>query len=62
LARPSLSQIGDVFGKPIDIDGIRVEVVGEPFLELAVALVARVCDSLKQLPIAQGPPTSSGGQ
>ena len=26
----------------------------EPFLELAVALVARVCDSLKQLAIAPG--------
>src|SRR5215471_18702118 len=31
---------------------MRVEVVGEPFLELAVALVAGVCDSLKQLVIA----------
>jgi hypothetical protein len=41
-ARPSLSQIGDVFGQPIDVDGMRVEVVGEPFLELAVALVARL--------------------
>src|SRR5215471_19064458 len=31
---------------------MRVEVVGEPFLELAVALVAGVCDSLKQLVVA----------
>ena len=51
-ARPLLSQIVDVLGQPIDIDDMRVEVFGEPFLELAVALVARVCDSLKQLAIA----------
>jgi hypothetical protein len=47
-----LGQIGDVFGQPIDVDDMRVEVVGEPFLELAVTLVARVCDGLKRLTIA----------
>ena len=50
-ARPSLSQLGDVFGEPIDVDDMRVEVVGEPFLELAVALVAGVVEGLQELTI-----------
>ena len=45
-----LSQIGDVFGQPIDVDDMRVE-VGEPFLELAAALMAGVVNARPDVPI-----------
>ena len=57
-----LSQIGDVFGQLIDIDDMRIEVVCEPFFELAVAPVVRIGEGLEEFAIAPGPPTSSGGQ
>src|ERR1700757_5359119 len=51
-ARPWLSQIGDLFGQPIDVDDMRIEVVCQPFFELAVALVAGISEGLEEFAIA----------
>ena len=52
MARPALSQFGDVFGQPIDVDDIGIEVVGKPFFEFAMALVFGIGDGLEELAIA----------
>ena len=52
MARPGLSQFGDVFGQPIDVDDMRIEIVGEPFFEFAMALVFGIGDGFEELGVA----------
>jgi hypothetical protein len=37
-AGPAVSEFGDVFGQPIDVDDVGIEVVGELFVEFAMVL------------------------
>jgi hypothetical protein len=55
LARPALGEFGDVFGQPIEVDDMGIEVVGEPFFEFAMALMFGIGDGLDELPIAPIP-------
>ena len=52
MARPTLGEFGDVFGQPIDVDDMGIEVVGEPFFEFAMALMFGIGDGLDELAIA----------
>ena len=52
LARPALGECGDVFGQPIDVDDMGIEVVCEPFFEFAMALMAGIGEGFEELAIA----------
>ena len=54
FARPAFCQCGDVFGEPIGIDKIGIEVVGKPFFKFGVAFMLRVTDGLKEFGVAPG--------
>src|SRR6266511_4151505 len=54
LARPALGECGDVLGQPIDVEDMGIEVVREPFFELAMARVVGIGDGLEEFGIAPG--------
>jgi hypothetical protein len=54
LARLALGECGDVFGQPIDVDDMGIEVVSKSFFELAVALMVGIGDGFEELGIAPG--------